>query len=261
MIILCWVIDMKYYQEIAEKKVFDSEFVMKLTGGKTAAFDIIRNYQAKGYIKKIKHNLYATISLENGGLIPSKYNIACAINDTSFISHHSAFEFYGFYNQVFNTVNVSTLHRFHPFDFEGTEFQYVQSNSEKQVDLVRGVKVTSIERTIVDSINDVDKIAGIEELLKCIGLVPYVNEGLLLDYLHHRASKLLYLKTGYVLSHFKRELRLSDGFYETCLLEGGKVVGYLSQIDKKNLAFISKWHIYAYDDLMSFIGKKDHFNV
>lgn len=256
-----WVIDMKYYKEIAEKEVFNTEFVNGLARGKDNADKVIRNYQAKGYIKKVKHNLYATISLENGGLIPSKYEIACAINDTSFISHHSAFEFYGFYNQVFNMVNVSSLNRFHPFDFEGIEYQYLRSNSEKQVDIVRGVKVTSIERTIVDSINDVDKITGTEELLKCIGLVPYVNEALILDYLKQRSSKLLYKKTGYLLSYFNKALRLSDAFFETCLIEGGKVIGYFSQVDKKNLVYNSKWRIYAYADLMPLIGKEDNFNV
>jgi predicted transcriptional regulator of viral defense system len=258
---LLWVIDMKYYKEIAEKEVFDSEYVKGLTNGKDNADKVIHNYQTMGYIKKVKHNLYATISLENGGLIPTKYKIACAINGSSFISHHSAFEFYGFYNQVFNTVNVTSLNRFHPFDFEGTEYQYLQSNSEAQVDLIRGVRVTSIERTIVDSINDVDKIAGTEELLKCIGMVSYVNEGFILDYLKYRSSKLLYKKVGYVLSHFNKKLKLSEGFFETCLLEGGKVIGYFSQVDKNSLVFISKWQIYAYDDLMSFIEKKDNFNV
>lgn len=256
-----WVINMKYYKAIAEKAVFDSEFVINLTGGRTAAFDIIRNYQKKGYIKKVKHNLYATVSLENSGLIPSKYNIACAINGTSFISHHSAFEYYGFYNQVYNTVNVSSLNRFYPFDFEEIEYQYLQANSEEQVNLLRGVRVSSIERTIVDSIDDVDKIAGTEELLKCIGLVPIVNETFLLDYLKIRASKLLYKKTGYVLSHFKKELHLSEEFFEICLSAGGKVIGYFSHIEKSKLVFNAKWRIYAYHDLMSFIEKKGNFNI
>lgn len=252
---------MKYYKDLAEKGVFNSHYIISIAKGKNNADQIIRNYQKAGLIKKIKHNLYATISLENGGLIPSKYHIACAINSSSFISHHSAFEFYGFYNQVYNSINVSSLHRFHPFDFEGTEYQYFQSHSEKQVNLVRGVKITSIERTIVDSINDVDKVAGIEELLKCISLVPYLEEQLILDYLKHRSSKLLYIKTGYLLSHFKEEFNLSEEFFTTCLLEGGKVIGYFSQIDKSNLVYNSKWHLYAYDNLLKFIQEKDSINV
>lgn len=252
---------MKYYKAMAEKEVFNFEYIKDLTNTKDNADKIIRNYQTKGYIKKVKHNLYATISLENGGLIPSKYKIACAINGFSFISHHSAFEFYGFYNQVYNTVHVSSLNRFHSFDFDGVEYQYIQSHSELQVHLIRGVKVTSIERTIVDSINDVDKITGTEELLKCIELVPFVNEGLLLEYLKYRSSKLLYKKVGYVLSHFNDNFKLSDDFFETCLREGGKVIGYFSQIDKKNLVFNSKWHMYAYNDLMSFIRNEGYINV
>jgi predicted transcriptional regulator of viral defense system len=235
--------------------------VRNIIHGKTNAFVILRNYQKKGYIKKIKHDLYATISMENSGLIASKYQIACAINESSFVSHHSAFEFYGYYNQVFNTINVSSLNHFQSFVFDGIEYQYFRSNLLDQIQVVRGVKVTSIERTIVDSIDDIDKFAGTEELIQCIRMIPFVSESMILEYLHRRASKLLYKKTGYVLSHFQNELMLSDEFFDICLRNGGNVVGYFSQIDKDGLIFDSRWTFYAYPDFMSFVGKKNKSNV
>ena len=252
---------MKYYKEIAEKEVFNTDFVAGLTHKKSLAIAIISNYRKKGYVRKVKHNLYATVSLENGGLIASKFIIACSINETAFVSHHSAFEYYGYYNQVYNTVHVSSLNRFIPFEFDGFEFQYVRSDTDDQVDFLRGVKVTSIERTIVDSIDDIDDIAGIEELLKCIGMVPEVDETLVLDYLNRRSSKLLYKKTGYLLSHFQTVLRLSDRFFETCLVKGQNVVGYFSQSDKENLVYVHKWGVYAYADLMSHAGGRDQNHV
>lgn len=252
---------MKYYKEIAEKEVFNTDFVASLTHKKSLALAIISNYRKKGYVRKVKHNLYATVSLENDGLIASKFKIACSINETAFVSHHSAFEYYGYYNQVYHTVHVSSLNRFIPFEFDGFEYQYVRSVTDEQVDFLRGVKVTSIERTIVDSIDDIDNLTGIEELLKCIGMVPEVDETLVLDYLNRRSSKLLYKKTGYLLSHFQAVLRLSDRFFETCHAEGRNVIGYFCQTDKSNLVYNHKWGLYAYADIMSQVGGKDPFNV
>ncbi len=46
-------------------------------------------------------------------------------------------------------------------------------------------------------------IGGLEELLRCLSLVPLVNEDRLLAYLPLYNRQFLYQKTGYVLQHFK----------------------------------------------------------
>jgi len=40
----------------------------------------------------------------------------------------------------------------------------------------KGIRVTTLERTIVDSIEDFEKVGGLEELLNCIEMVNYLDE-------------------------------------------------------------------------------------
>ena len=39
----------------------------------------------------------------------------------------------------------------------------------------QGVRVTDLERTVIDSIKDFEKIGGLEELMNCLSLVHYLS--------------------------------------------------------------------------------------
>ena len=68
---------------------------------------------------KIRNGLYTCISGENGGPVANKFQIASSINESSYVSHHSAFEYYGVTDQVYYDVYVSSDMRFHDFIFDG----------------------------------------------------------------------------------------------------------------------------------------------
>lgn len=72
----------------------------KITNNENTAKKTIQNYFKKRYIKQIKHNLYGVVSFETNECLADKFLIASNITSTSFISHHSAFEFYGYYSGI-----------------------------------------------------------------------------------------------------------------------------------------------------------------
>ena len=92
--------------------------------------------------------------------------------------------------------------RFTEFNYGDYRYRCFLSNNSIQVDSIQGVKVTSIERTIVDSINLLGKSMDIEELVKCIELIHHVNEKKIEEMLEYYDKDLLYRKVGYVLSYF-----------------------------------------------------------
>jgi predicted transcriptional regulator of viral defense system len=111
-----------------------------------------------------------------------------------------------------------------------------------------------MEQTILDSINDFEKIAGLEEVLQCIELIPYVDEKKLLQYLNLYNKQILYQKTGYILSHFKDVLRLSDRFFEKCVLSIGHSIRYLcnglASAEKNTVIFDKHWQLFVPQTLM-----------
>lgn len=246
---------MKYINELTKRKIFNYNDFINMVGNSNLAKNTLQNYLKKGYIKRIKHNLYSAVSFETNECIADKFLIGSNITDTSFISHHSAFEFYGYYNQVSNVVNVSSISKFNSFEFEKNKFSLINVSTTSFVEEIRGVKVSSIERTIVDSIKDSGKYSELEETLNCIGLIPYISTKDILDYLEQINSKMLYKKVGIILSMFKEKLNLPDSFFEKCHEISDSIKGHFDK-NKSAHVYNSEWKIFIYKDLYNYIKKE-----
>ncbi|MDY0277697.1 MAG: hypothetical protein RBQ97_06400 [Acholeplasma sp.] len=238
---------MKYYENLSLLQVFNKYDLDLITDDDNKSKQILKTYIDKNIIKKISYDYYGTIDFSTRDLYADKFVIGSKVNKDAFISHRSAFEFHGFYNQVYNEVYVSSLKTFKSFDFDDISYIYVKTNNFMQVETIKNTKVSSIERTIVDSIKDVDKISDIEETLKCIDLISYIDENKIMNYLDSVNNKTLYKKTGYILSIFRENLKLTNEFFDELKEKGGKVRGYFSQINKHDLTYQNEWGIYAYE--------------
>lgn len=209
-----------------------------------------------GYIRKVKRNLYVCVDLATGADLADRFRIASKINDDSFVSCHSAFEFYGFYNQVYFTNQVSSYRRFSNFEYDGMQFESLISNESKQIDYLKGVRVTSLERTIVDSINTLGKTMDVEELLKCLELIPSLEEEKIKEMLLTYNKDSLYRKAGYILSYFKNDFGLSEEFFVFCKEHSkSKNIVKISNHEINKLQYISEWNILAYKELLRLLYK------
>ena len=110
------------------------------------------------------------------------------------------------------------------------------------------MRVTSLERTVIDSIADFTKIGGLEELLRCLALIPSLDEIKLLEVLGAYERGQLYQKAGYILEAYKEALSLSDTFFSECMKRSSSSKTYL--FDKQDdFVFHQKWLLYAPNDL------------
>ncbi len=246
---------MDLYKELAGMRCFTREDLVKLTGSKSAAAWYISSYLKKGYIERIKHDLYAVISLETSLPIPTRYQIASNVADDSYVSHHSAFEYYGYANQVFYDMYVSTEKRVQPFSYDGINYHIVVSKGRGGVTQPgNGVRVTSLERTVIDSIEDFEKIGGLEELLHCISMIPSLSSDKLLESLDMYGYSRLYQKTGYLLENFRNELDIPESFFEECEKHISGSKAYFSE-DRKDFVFYKRWKLYAPKNLRAIIDQ------
>lgn len=239
---------MKYYESMANMGCFSrSELSEALNLGDATVATLLQQYQKKGYIERVRHDLYVVISIENKQPVLSRYEIGGRIFADACVSHHSAFEVYGYANQVFYEVYVTTNSRFKDFEYDGITYRRMAPKGNVQKEIARGVRVTGIEQTVIDSINAVDKIGGLEELLRCLSLIPSLNEEKLLLALAEYKNGFLYQKTGFLLEQFRAELNLTGAFFETC-------EGCISKSDR----YLTKEHTgFVYHPKWRLIGPKD----
>lgn len=237
---------MMIYNKLAKLRVFSLDDVEKITNNKKTAYSLVDRLMKKDMVKKIRNNIYSCVNPATGQVFASKYQIACAVNNSAYISHHTAFEYYGVANQVFYEVYVSSESKFRDFEFEGVNYKYVSSKLNDGVIEPRnteGVRITDLERTVIDNIKDFSRIGGFEELLNCLEGVSYLEEEMLKKYLDGYNIQALYQKTGYILQHFMKEMHLSEEFIEYCKFKIGKSTRYLLRENVVDSFYNSEWRL------------------
>jgi predicted transcriptional regulator of viral defense system len=212
--------------DLLEKRCFTFKDVELLVGGNyNTAKSLLRQYTQKGFIQKVKKNLYVAISIETDMPAASSYQIASNITPSSYVSHRSAFAYYGYTNQVSYEMNVSSDNLFSDFEYDGIDYVHISSHIPEGIVEKQGVRITDTERTVVDYICDFERFGGLEELLRCLGMITFLSEEKLLQYLDVYNKAILYQKTGYILEHFKDSLKLSSSFFEECNQKKEKASG------------------------------------
>ena len=248
---------MHSYEYFYNLGCFTREDASKIASNPNTVDSTLFTYKKKGLIKSVKRNLYVAVSRETKTVVATPFEIASKITADSFVSHHSAFEYYGMANQVFSDINVSTTIRFNDFEFDGKTFQFIKSKMKLGIiSATSRVRITDLERTIIDSIKDFNKIGGLEELLRCLEMVTYVDEKRLLLYLEGYDNQFLYQKTGYILMHYQKSMKLSEEFFEKCNFMKKSSIRYLyDDIKPADPIYNSKWQMYVPADLMKLIDE------
>lgn len=237
---------MELFTELAKHPVFTINDVKKFSNNEKTAYTQLDRLMKKKMVKKIRRNIYSVVNPTTGQLVGTRYQIACAITDTSYISHHSAFEYYGIVNQVFNEIYVSSKTRFNHFEYDGVTYKYVASRIEEGVVEAKntsGVRITDLERTVIDSVNDFNKIGGLEELLNCLERIQYLDDKKLKYYLDIYGTQGLYQRVGYLLNNYQKGMQLSGDFIDYCKSKIGKSSRYLINEIKEDNSYNSEWKL------------------
>jgi len=234
------------YNQLAKYPVFKITEVERLTSNSKTAYSQLNRLIKKGLVKKVRKNIYSVVNPVTGQIVASRYQIACAVTDNAYISHHSAFEYYGFANQVFNEVYTSSEMRFNSFEYDNVTYKFVASRMKEGIVEAKnttGVRITTLERTVVDSINDYNKIGGFEELLHCLEGVHFLDEAKLVQYLEVYNIQGLYQKAGYLLQHYQKEMQLSNAFIDFCKSKIGKSKRYLLEESHERSFYNRAWDL------------------
>jgi len=237
---------MKGYQALAQKIIFDFSVALDVYKNKATAYGALSRLEKQGLIKKVRNDLYVSINPVTQTSFATKYQIGTSINKNAYISHISALEYYGYQNQVSNVCYVSSSNRFNTFEFEGITYKQVSIKSKKGVinpPYTQMIKITDIEKTVIDSIQSIGSIINLEELIYSLEIIPKLDERKLIEYLDAYNIQALYQKTGYLLSLFNDIFKLSISFFEFIKSKLHKSVVYLSGDAKQDGVFIKTYQL------------------
>jgi len=249
------MIRQRYLEEFHKLRIFHKKDVLSFTHDENVAKDLLRRYKKTGLISQIRRDLYTATEFAYKTSIATKYEIASKITPSAYLSYHAALEYHGLANQVFYEIYVSSNERFKNFEYDSIRYTYCESKVTHGIinpPMDPLVKVTDLERTVVDCIDCIGRSGGLEELVVSFSLITYLEEEKLLEYLNEYQKQIIYQKAGFILYYFRNEMKLSDNFFDECRTKVGNSIRYLTDTYESNTYF-KEWQLYAPENILSFL--------
>lgn len=186
----------------------------------------LRYHVSTGRLKAVARGIYAVVpaGVEPGRFIPDAFLVAAAVRPDAVFSHHSAFELLGAAHSVWNVVTVVTGARRRPLDLERGRIHFLARPAPlvraNRLDLgVRTVdrsgqtlRVTGLERTLVDSFREPAHAGGVVELVESASGLAVLDLKLLWRVLSAYGEKGLFAGVGWLLERQQRDLFVPDTF-------------------------------------------------
>ena len=201
-----------------EQSLFTFEGVMESGLTKQGAASALRRLEEQGMIKKLRRGLYARINPLTGGIFASTFEIGTAMHPGSVIAYHTALEYYGLGHQAYSEAYCLCPARYGEETVEGVLYRFFGKTIEEGVAKRFGstlIRVTDLERSVVDCLDRIDLCGGYEELCNCLSALDSLQGDKVLKYLGLYQKKNLYQKAGFVLSKLGIK-GLGSSFFETC---------------------------------------------
>ena len=182
-----------------------------------------------GSIKQIKKGLYALVDPSTGGIYATRFQIASHLFDDSYFSYHEALEYYGLATQVF-VSRFTYLTHVYVRDLEFEDVVYSSKKNDCELEILdhmveSNIRVVSLERAIVDSIDNPGYAGGLEEIELALDSCRDLYLEKVIKMLEHYDKAFLYQKVGYLFEkHFGN--RVPDSFYDLCLSKSGSKIRY-----------------------------------
>ena len=209
--------------------IFTYHDIKELYPNRDSFNSFLKRSTKKGNIKQIKKGLYAVVDPTTGNIFASKFQIASRLFDDAYFSYHEALEYYGLATQSF-VSRFTYLTHVYVNDVVFEENIYSSKKSTCNLDILdhmnqNGVRVVSLERAIVDSIDDPNLAGGLEEIENALESCRELNIDRVIKMLNYYNKSFLYQKVGFLFEkHFGD--KIPESFYQLCLSKQGNKIQY-----------------------------------
>jgi len=190
----------------------------------STAKNLLAKHIAAGRIVRVRRGLYATVArgVDSRQSPVDPFLVASRLADDAVVAYHAALQFFGKTYSVWRRFDYLTNDRRRPFAFRGDEYLPVQTPAplrglpdkgggvEETTHAGERLRVTSLERSMVDVLHSPQRCGGWEEVWRSLEMVEFFDLDAVVEYALRLRSALTVARVGYFLEQHRDELLIDD---------------------------------------------------
>lgn len=248
---------MKVAEFLAAHPLFTKEEFVRALGVSRTRDVQLDYYRKRGRLLRVRRGLYATVppGVEASSLSLDPFLLAAKLAPDAVIAYHSALALHGRAESHRTTLTTLSSRAVRPFSFQGMRYVGVRHPRALRTPAARGVgvetadrqgipiRVTGLERTMVDVLDRPDLSGGWEEIWTSLEAVEYFDLDALIRYALLLGNATTIAKVGFYLESHRQALMVEDAHLERLRKRRPQGRSTLSRGGREKGRLVSGWNL------------------
>jgi predicted transcriptional regulator of viral defense system len=239
-------------------------------------YNLLTYHQKQGHIARVRKGLYTSVPK---GVLPGQcpidpFLIASKMADDAILGYCTALDLFGKLHTVRNEfIYISKKRETKSFLFRDVQYKAVsiptalkKAHQEQfgvqSVDrLGQKIRVTSLERTLVDILDRPHLCGSWEEIWRSLENIEYFDIDQVLKYALLLSKRTTIAKLGVFFDAHRDRLMIPDGYFEQLLMHRPQKPFYLIPNQKIPQKMVAKWNVIVPLSLLNREWEEPHENI
>jgi len=227
------------------------------TGNRKTRDSMLTYHRRRGHVVPVRRGLYVAVPVGASpeALATDPYLLAARMTEDAVLSYHTALEFHGRAYSTYRRFTYLTARRSLPVTFRSYEFSAAPfpaalvAKGQEEFGVVAAeraglpVRVTSLERTLVDVLDRPTLAGSWEEIWRSLESVEYYDLDIVVQYALLLGNATTVAKVGYFLGQHQDSLMVTDVQLERLRERRPRTAHYLVRRDRAGGALVPEWNL------------------
>jgi len=218
---------------------------------------LLAYHQKKGRMLRVRRGLYVVVPLstEPASCPVDPYLLGAKMTEDAVLGYHTALEFHGKAHSVSNLILYLSLRRSSPLRFRSYVFQSVPFPKPlrakgKELFGVEThersglpVRVTNLERTLVDVLDRPDLGGGWEEIWRSLEMVEFFDLDVVVEYTLLLENATTAAKVGFFLEQHRERLMVEERHLSALRAHRPRSPHYMVRAFRESGKFVPEWNL------------------
>jgi predicted transcriptional regulator of viral defense system len=225
----------------------------------TTLKSLLHYHIEKKHITRIRRGYYAVIANKRNISTYDALLIAGRMNNSALIAYHSALTFHGIAYSLLNTVFFISTPPVSTFNFQQASYKRVSPPRALSTDnllvetknhdrLGLTIRVTTIERTLVDCLDKPQFAGGHEEIWRATSMIDFLDVERMINYAMKLGNATTIAKLGFFLEQHQEHFEVDNKLLAQIEKAKPKSTHYFSRGSREN-SHIRRWNLMVPTDI------------